>query len=224
MRRYLFPIISGLLGCAILISLGTWQLKRLAWKEEMLAEIQSRIDSPPQSELPATYSPDLKYAPIAVTGRTTGEEILILSGTHDLGGGYQVVSAFDTSDGRRILIDRGFIPQDDRNNPRPPVDLRIIGNLHWPEEKNSSTPEPNLTEGIWFARDVPQMAEALKTEPMLIVAAGVEGDSQGIQPLPIAITGIPNNHLEYAATWFMLAVIWAGMTVGLIWRIRQRKY
>ncbi|WP_312528072.1 SURF1 family protein [Paracoccus sp. (in: a-proteobacteria)] len=224
MRRYLFPIISGIIGCAILISLGTWQLKRLAWKEEMLAEIQSRIDSPPKTVLPAAYEPAMKYEPIEVTGRTTGEEILILSGTHDLGGGYQVVSAFDTFDGRRILIDRGFIPQDDRRNPRPPVDLRIVGNIHWPEEKNSSTPEPNLTEGIWFARDVPQMAAALKTEPFLIVAAAVEGDSQGIQPMPIAITGIPNKHLEYAATWFMLAVIWAGMTVGLIWRIRQRKY
>lgn len=223
MRRYLFPLVIGILGFSILISLGTWQMRRLAWKEAMLDEIQLRIDAPPKA-LPATFEPSMKYEPVDFTGRTTGEEILILSGTHDLGGGYQVISAFETTDGRRIMIDRGFVPQDDRNAPRPPVDLRIQGNLHWPEEKNGSTPEPNLAEGIWFARDVPQMAQTLGTEPLLVVVSRVGGDMQGVQPIPISITGVPNNHLEYAATWFMLAVIWAGMTAGLIWRIRQRKF
>ena len=223
MRRYLFPLVIGILGFSILISLGTWQLRRLAWKEAMLAEIQLRIDSPAKA-LPAAFTRELKYDPVDFTGRTTGEEILILSGSQDLGGGYQVISGFETTDGRRIMIDRGFIAQDDRRKPRPPVDLRIQGNLHWPEEKNGSTPEPNLTEGIWFARDVPQMAEVLGTEPLLVVVSRLGGDGQGVQPMPISITGVPNNHLEYAATWFMLAVIWAGMTVGLIWRIRQRKF
>lgn len=223
MRRYLFPLVIGILGFSILISLGTWQMRRLAWKEAMLAEIQLRIDSPPKA-LPAAFAPEIKYEPVDFVGRTTGEEILILSGTHDLGGGYQVISGFVTADGRRIMIDRGFVPQDDRHAPRPPVDLRIQGNLHWPEEKNSSTPEPNLDEGIWFARDVPAMAKVLDTEPLLVVVSRVGGDTQGVQPIPISISGVPNNHLEYAATWFMLAVIWAGMTVGLIWRIRQRKF
>lgn len=223
MRRYLFPVIIGILGCAILLSLGVWQVKRLAWKEAMLAEIQSRIDSQAKP-LPPEYKPEMKYDPVTVKGRTTGEEILVLSGTKDLGGGYQVISSFTTGDGRRIMVDRGFIPQDDRHLPRPPVDLDIVGNLHWPDEKNSSTPEPNLQEGIWFAREVPRMAEVLKTEPLLVVASFVTGDAQGVMPIPIAIAGIPNNHLEYAATWFMLAVIWAGMTVALIWRIKQRKF
>lgn len=223
MRRYLFPVIIGILGCAILLSLGVWQVKRLAWKEAMLAEIQSRIDSPPRA-LPAAYASDMKYDPVEVSGRTTGQEILVLSGTKDLGGGYQVISGFVTDDGRHILVDRGFITQDDRHLPRPPVGLQIKGNLHWPEERNSSTPAPNLQEGIWFAREVPQMAELLKTEPLLVVASFVNGDAQGVLPIPIAIAGIPNSHLEYAATWFMLAVIWAGMTVALIWRIKQRKF
>lgn len=223
MRRYLFPIISGIIGCAILLSLGLWQLQRLHWKEEMLSEIQARIESAPKP-LPTAIDISMKYDPVVVSGRTTGDEILVLSGTRDLGGGYQVISGFETTDGRRIMIDRGFIPQDDRHAARPPVDLQIEGNLHWPAEKNSSTPEPNLTEGIWFARDVPQMAKVLHTDEILVVASYVTGDAQGILPIPMAIAGIPNNHLEYAATWFMLAVIWAGMTVGLIWRIRQRKY
>lgn len=223
MRRYIFPLIIGILGCGILISLGVWQVQRLGWKESMLAEIQARINGP-TVQLPATYQPEMKYQPVRISGQTTGQEILILSGTRDLGGGYQVISGFVTDDGRRIMVDRGFIPQEDRHVPRPSAPLEIIGNLHWPEEKGSSTPEPNLTEGIWFAREVPRMASQLKTEEILVVANQVQGTDQGITPIPISIQGVPNRHLEYAATWFMLAVIWAGMTVALIWRIRQRKF
>lgn len=223
MRRYLFPLILGVLGCAILISLGVWQLQRLAWKQGMLDQIQSRIEGAPVP-LPAAPDPSMKYMPVTVSGTTTGQEIDVLSGTRESGGGYQVVSALVTDDGRRILLDRGFVDQDHKHDPRPPVRLEVVGNLHWPQEKGSATPAPNLDQNIWFARDVPAMAQALGTQPVLVVAAAVSGDAQGVQPIPVAIEGIPNNHLSYAVQWFMIAAVWAGMTVALIWRIRQRQY
>ncbi|MBP6678234.1 MAG: SURF1 family protein [Paracoccus sp.] len=223
MKRYLFPLIVGILGCAILISLGVWQLRRLDWKDDMIAQIQSRIQSAPVA-LPAMPDPSMKYMPVLVSGQTTGQEIDVLSGTREQGGGYQVVSGFVTDDGRRILLDRGFVDQDHKRDPRPPTRLQVAGNLHWPQEKASATPEPNLTENIWFARDVPAMAKALGTEPVLVVAAEIRGDGQGVVPIPVAVEGIPNNHLSYAAQWFMIAAVWAGMTVALIWRIRQRQF
>ena len=223
MRRYLFPLLLGVLGCAILVSLGMWQLRRMEWKEDMLAQIQTRIEAP-ATDLPQAPDPSMKYMPVRVSGRTTGQEIDILSGSREQGGGYQVVAAFETDDGRRIMVDRGFVPQQDRHLPRPPVRLQIQGNLHWPDEITSATPDPNLNENIWFARDVPAMAAHLNTDPVLVVAARVQGDAQGVQPIPVAIDGIPNNHLSYAMQWFMIALAWAGMTVALIWRIRQRKY
>ncbi|WP_423211278.1 SURF1 family protein [Paracoccus yeei] len=223
MRRYLFPLILGVLGCAILISLGVWQLHRLAWKESMLADIQRSIEGAPVP-LPAAVDPSMKYLPVTVSGTTTGQEIDVLSGTRESGGGYQIVSALVTDDGRRILLDRGFVDQDHKRDPRPPVRLDVVGNLHWPQERGSATPAPNLYQNIWFARDVPAMAKALGTEPVLVVAAEVRGDAQGVEPIPVAIEGIPNNHLSYAVQWFMIAAVWAGMTVALIWRIRQRQY
>ncbi|ATQ56075.1 SURF1 family protein [Paracoccus yeei] len=223
MRRYLFPLILGVLGCAILISLGVWQLHRLAWKESMLADIHRSIEGAPVP-LPAAVDPSMKYLPVTVSGTTTGQEIDVLSGTRESGGGYQIVSALVADDGRRILLDRGFVDQDHKRDPRPPVRLDVVGNLHWPQEKGSATPAPNLDQNIWFARDVPAMAKALGTEPVLVVAAEVRGDAQGVEPIPVAIEGIPNNHLSYAVQWFMIAAVWAGMTVALIWRIRQRQY
>lgn len=223
MRRYLFPAILGLVGVAILLSLGFWQLRRLEWKEALLAGIEAGIAAPAQP-LPAAPEPSQKYLPVTVSGRTLGPELLVLGGNRETGGGYLVVSAFQTDGGRRIMVQRGFIPEAERKTPRPPVALAIEGNLHWPDETSSATPKPNLAENIWFARDVPAMAAALGTEPVLVVARTVRGDTQGIDPVPVSVTGIPNNHLEYAITWFMLAVVWAGMTAYLTARIRSRSF
>jgi surfeit locus 1 family protein len=131
-----------------------------------------------------------------------------------------VIAAFQTEDGRRILVDRGFLPEDQRSQPRIATAARLSGTLHWPDEVDSFTPPPDAARAIWFARDVPAMAAALQTEPVLVVAREATGD--GITPLPVDTQGIPNNHLNYAVTWFSLAAVWAGMTLLLLWRIRQR--
>jgi surfeit locus 1 family protein len=224
MRRILFPLILGLVGVAVLLALGFWQLRRLEWKQAMLAQISAQIGGAPQA-LPAPGAgAALKYTPVAVTGRTTGEELLVLTGQKGAGPGYQVIAAFETAEGRRILLDRGFVPEAARRAPRPPMALQVAGNLHWPDEADSYTPPPDLAAGVWFARDLPAMAAHLGTEPLLVVAARIDGEVQGITPVPIGVSGIRNDHLNYAITWFLLAVAWSGMTVFLLWRIRRKQY
>lgn len=223
MKKYIFPAVLGIVGCAILINLGLWQLRRLAWKEAMLAEISAQINDAPV-ELPALpEDPEsLKYLPVIAPGATTGEEVLMLTGRQGVGAGYEVISAFETGDGRRILVDRGFLQEVDRYQDRPAVPLVVRGNLHWPNETDSYTPAPDLEAGVWYARDVPMMAAHLKTEPILLVASAVEGDLQSIEPNPITITGIKNDHMGYAITWFLLAIVWAGMTLLFTWRITRQ--
>ncbi|MCG6112082.1 MAG: SURF1 family protein [Paracoccus sp.] len=223
MRRYLFPLILGIVGCAVLIQLGLWQLARADWKEGMLDQITAGIQADPVP-LPDAIDPSMKYLPVTVSGTTTGAEIDVLSHTREQGAGYQIVSRFVTDDGRAILVDRGFVPQEARRLERPPVRLDVTGNLHWPQDASSSTPAPNLDENIWFARDVDAMAASLDTLPVLVVASAIQGDNQGARPMPVAIEGIPNNHLSYAVQWFLIAATWAVMTLALIWRIRQRSY
>ncbi|MFN4061620.1 MAG: SURF1 family protein [Paracoccus hibiscisoli] len=223
MRRFLFPLILGIVGCAVLIQLGLWQLARADWKEGMLDQITAGIQADPVP-LPDAIDPSMKYLPVTVSGTTTGAEIDVLSHTREQGAGYQIVSRFVTDDGRAILVDRGFVPQEARRLERPPVRLDVTGNLHWPQDASSSTPAPNLDENIWFARDVDAMAASLDTLPVLVVASAIQGDNQGARPMPVAIEGIPNNHLSYAVQWFLIAATWAVMTLALIWRIRQRSY
>lgn len=219
MRRLILPLVFGLLGTAILIGLGLWQVQRMQWKAGILAQIEARLGDAPVA-LPASPDPvrDL-YLPVAVTGRFTGQDLDVLASVKQVGAGYRIIAAFQTDDGRRILIDRGFLPEAARTAPRKAAAASITGTLHWPDETDGFTPPPDAATGLWFARDVAAMAAVLGTEPVLVVARSDTGD--GIGPMPVDTAGIANNHFSYAVTWFSLAAVWAGMTALLLWRNRR---
>jgi surfeit locus 1 family protein len=221
MRRYVFPILMGVVGVAILMSLGFWQLRRMEEKRVYLDEIEARIGNAP---IPLPAVPEEgphKFQAVFADGRFTGEYLEVLAGQKDASPGVLVVAAFALPDGRRIMVQRGFVEEEARGLPRPPHDAKVEGNLHWPQDTSSSTPPPDAKTGLWFARDVATMAARLQTEPTLIVARAPTGD--GIAPMPVDTSGIPNDHWGYAIQWFLLAATWAGMTVFLLWRIRTRK-
>jgi surfeit locus 1 family protein len=171
--------------------------------------------------LPATPDPVAdRYLPVAVSGRLTGQELDVLVSRKQIGPGFRVIAVLETESGRRVLVDRGFLAEDARALPRETGALDVVGNLIWPQEVDGFTPAPDTATGIWFARDLPAMAEALNAEPVLIVAREWTGD--GIEPMPVDAAAITNDHLNYAITWFSLAVVWAGMTGLLLWRMRRK--
>ena len=97
------------------------------------------------------------------------------------------------------------------------------GNLHWPDDRTSSTPENDVEDNTWFARDIEQMADALDTEPVMVIARNMSPPDARVTPLPVDTSGIPNDHLQYAITWYSLAVVWLIGTIALVWRLRQTK-
>jgi surfeit locus 1 family protein len=218
MRRLIFALVFGLGGAAVLVALGFWQVDRLGQKEAMLAAIKAKI-SAATGPLPATPDPEAdRYRPVAVDGRFLEGEILVLTGQKGVGAGYSVIAPFETAEGRRILVDRGFLPEAEKGSARPGGEARIEGNLDWPREADSFTPEPDRAQGLWFARDVDSMAEALGTEPVLLVLRTTSQTDLPMTPQPVDTSGIPNDHLEYAVTWFTLAIAWLGMTGYFLWR------
>ncbi|MBE1292744.1 MAG: SURF1 family protein [Rhodobacteraceae bacterium] len=223
MRRLFWPLFFGILGTVVLVSLGTWQLQRMAWKEGVIAEINARIASDPVA-LPDPIDVERdKYLPVAVSGTITEEEIHLLASTRDAGAVYRLVSAFETDTGRRIMIDRGWIKTADKDAARPAHDVDVVGNLHWPDERDSFTPANDVDGNIWFARDVDQMADVLNTEPVLLIVR--EDSDQGAiaTPLPVDTAALPNNHLEYVLTWYGLAIVWVAMTLYYLRRMRKTK-
>ncbi|MDU8910349.1 SURF1 family protein [Aestuariicoccus sp. MJ-SS9] len=221
MKRPIATLLLGLIGAGILLSLGVWQMQRLAWKEGILDEIESTIAGPAQP-LPQVVSPDeQRYQPLALSGTIEEGELHVLVSVKRVGAGYRVIAPFQTNDGRRVLLDRGFVPVAKKGTPRRTGPAEVTGNLHWPDDRNSSTPENDVAGNTWFARDIGPMSEALQTEPLLVIAREVTPADPGLTPLPVDTSGIPNDHLQYAVTWFSLAAIWLAMTATLIWRQRR---
>jgi surfeit locus 1 family protein len=218
MRGILFLLTFGLTGLGVLLWLGAWQVQRLTMKQEIIDRIDARVLADPV-DLPA--NPDLvgdKYLAVKVSGTMLPGEVNVLVSLKSFGPGYRVIAPFELSDGRRIMVDRGFITTEQKNAERQTGEMQITGNLHWPIEIDSFTPAPEKAGNIWFARDVPDMADTLKTEPVLLVAR--TRNDPTVTPTPVDSANIPNNHLNYAITWFSLALVWAGMTVYFLWRNR----
>jgi surfeit locus 1 family protein len=220
MRRLLLPFAFGLIGTAVLIGLGTWQVQRLAWKTGIIATIEARLATDPVGLPPAPDPEADRFRLVRVAGAFQPGELHVYTSAPPRGVGYRVIAPFETADGRRILVDRGFVPIGDKDATRPLGSATIEGALVWPDETDRFTSPPDREKNIWFARDVALMSAALDTEPVMVAAASASGPGAPM-PLPVTVN-IVNNHLEYAVTWFGLATVWAVMTGFWLWRINRR--
>ncbi|MBC7736370.1 MAG: SURF1 family protein [Candidatus Saccharibacteria bacterium] len=219
MRRFMAPLLIGVIGAAILVGLGVWQMSRMVWKQAMLDEISAMMVQAPVA-LPAVVDAEHdRYRGVMVSGRFTGDAVFKLDSLEGQGPGKRVIAVFETTGGRRVLVDRGLWLDGTDAEPKLAHGAQVTGNLDWPRETDSFTPPPDAKTGLWFARDVPAMAAMLGTEPVLIVARKSTGD--GIVPAPVDTSSIPNNHWQYVVTWFSLALVWLGMTAYWLWRIRH---
>jgi surfeit locus 1 family protein len=218
LRRMLVALVLGVVGVAVLAALGTWQVQRLAWKNGIVALMEARLTAPP-TELPdAPSEAEHEYRRVAADGALLPGELHVYTAAPFGGVGYRVIAPFET-EGRRILIDRGFVPIDAKDAARPAGPLAVEGALVWPQETDGFTAAPDREANVWFARDVVLMSEALGTEPVMLVVERT--DPAGPTPVPVTID-LRNPHLGYAATWYGLALVWAGMTGYWLWHIKRR--
>lgn len=221
MRRIVIPLIFGLAGAAMLISLGVWQVQRLAWKEGVLTGIEKRIAAEPVS-MPENPNPDAdQYLPVRITGMLGQPPLRVLVSRKQIGAGYRLITTLST-DKRTILVDLGFIKVDQPIPAFTDAPVTVTGNLNWPDDRNGSTPENDVAGNIWFARDVDEMAGMLGAEPVLLVLRHTSETDPVATPLPVDTAAIPNDHLSYAITWFSLAAIWLVMTGYFLWRTTRK--
>jgi surfeit locus 1 family protein len=222
LRKILVPLILGLSGCGVLISLGLWQVDRLAWKEDILVGINNRLAAAPAPlTLFVTEAAD-EYTRVTLTGTPTGEELHVLVSGTEAGTGYRVISKVQTALGA-ILVDQGLLAIDNKAAPPLVADMQIDGTLIWPDDQNAQTPEPDLGANIWFARNVDTMSAALDTLPLMVVASRTTPADTRLTALPVNTATIKNDHFEYAVTWFLLALVWAIMSFYLILRTTRPK-
>ena len=211
--------LATLISLAILIALGVWQMQRLDWKSDLLAQIESRSEAPPRptSEILALAASgeDLGFYRVRLTcPGLAAAPFVQLYAIKDGQAGQRLISACPVSGGAydSILVDRGFVP--DTVSERPPVDatasapVEVIGLLRNPDPANFVTPDNRPDANLWYSRDVAAMAATLGVSapaPVFLLAeTPTNPDFPALEPTPLP-GEIANRHLEYALTWFGLA-------------------
>ena len=221
-KKWLFVVLVGIPGLLVLVYLGVWQTKRLSWKEALLENISYNLSVEPSLLPERLKKTEHNYKMVMVEGSLEPRSIFVLTPIKGTGAGFRVISPLKLKDGSKILIDRGVIKEEEKAHLETPTQHRfVIGYLFWPNETDYFTPEPNIKRNMWFSRDLEKMANFLDTQQILVVSTENRLDPSIKMQDPTK--GIPNNHLQYAITWFMMAILWFGMSVYFVYKMTRRK-
>ncbi|GAB4169692.1 MAG: SURF1 family protein [Rickettsiaceae bacterium] len=209
------PLIITMVGVFILILLGNWQLKRLIQKNHFIATIENNIATPAQPI--HQNSEQLKpYSKVAVTGKFLSGKNVFLYGRRSASpekDGYYILSAFEAENGQVYLVSRGWIPQSIKNNPGEYFNQEIADQIEaitLPEEtKGFMVPDNDNDHNIWFTIDLKMAKEVLGVTEDKYYLMQINSTSLPIGAKPLSTTHlnkVRNDHLEYAITWYSLAV------------------
>jgi surfeit locus 1 family protein len=219
------PGTLALLGVAVLVGLGTWQIERKAWKEGLIAVLTDRLARPPVPlPPPAAWNrltpaqDEFRRVEFPAAFLHEAEAVVYSAGsafrTDVTGPGYWVFTPARLADGGLVMVDRGFVPEG-RQDPKSRSDgqvsgeIRIAGVLRWPEGPAWFTPEADPARSLWFRRDPAGMARAKGLGPIAPFYVVQEAPvPPGGLPKPGPLTvHLSNPHLQYALTWYGLAVV-----------------
>lgn len=236
-RRRLLAIVFGLPVLAMLIGLGTWQVQRLHWKEALLATIEQRIHAVPEpfAEVEARFQAtgDVDYWPVTVTGEFLHGGERHFFATNEGQSGFYVYTPLKLVDGRFLLVNRGFVPYDDKDPATRPEgqlggEARVTGLARNPlaQKPSSMVPDNDPAKNIFYWKDRDMMAASAglpadaKIVPFFIDADKTPNPG-GLPVGGVTIIDLPNSHLQYAVTWYGLAAALAGVLGIWLWRSRK---
>lgn len=207
--------ISVGLSLIILLGLGSWQVDRLLWKQDLIESRQAQAEMAPIAVPTDTIlDPDMAFRSAYAEGHyLNDQEKYLMARTRRGNVGFQLITPLEQEDGRIILVNRGWVPKDYRDPATRPESLiegpvRVTGVLRLPKEKHWAQPDNDALRNQWFYVDVDHMAEDTGAE--LASRYYLELDDTPVPGgMPIggqAKVELPNSHLEYAITWYSLAL------------------
>ncbi|WP_188915628.1 SURF1 family protein [Salinarimonas ramus] len=233
-RALIMAGIATLVSLAILVGLGTWQLQRLAWKEGLIAQIEARAYGEPGEILPesawGTFSrDDQEYRRVVVSGEYLLDEEIAVHGL--LPGetrgqplqGYYLLTPLRLETGAIVVVNRGFVPTPLLEEAAEPEGaVTVEGLVRASEEQPPFVPDNDPAAGQWFTRDLDAIAQARGLErvaPFYVDAVRDEAAPADAWPRGGAtVLEPPNNHLQYAFTWFGLAAVLAVVFTVFSWK------
>ena len=240
-RSWLGLLIPALIAFAVLVGLGTWQIERKAWKEALIASLDARLAAPPRPLPAAAAWPGLnaandEYRRVAFTATFENAKAALVFAAPSAfrpdvnGPGYWVFTPARLPDGGVVLINRGFVPEG-RQDPKTRSDgdvagkVDLVGIMRWPEPRHWFSPQDEPDRNLWFTRDLDGIAAAKglgRIAPFYVEQEAPAPPGGLPQPGKLAVD-LPNNHLQYALTWFGLAIVLVVVFVVWAWGAGGRR-
>jgi surfeit locus 1 family protein len=230
LRPLLWPTIIMLPIFLFSLSLGVWQMERRAWKRDILDRIETN-----QAAAPLTLDELLKgdplrfeYGRVRVSGSFLHDkEFYLAARSLKDRVGMQVVTPLRTDDGPIVLFDRGWIPSE-RKEPGKRAEgqlagkVDLVGIVRRSQIKRQFAPDNDPARNFWFHVDVPVMRQMAggAADPVLdsfFLEADATANPGGIPVGGQTRLDIPNDHLQYAITWFLIALAGAGVYLAYHW-------
>lgn len=228
-------LILGAVMFAVLFAgfsaLGVWQVQRLAWKQELIRQVDARIHAAPV----AAPAPDQvvtrqadQYRRVVVSGRFDHSREALVKAVTDLGPGYWVMTPLMTDRGFTVLINRGFVPSErqkpaDRAAGQVEGETTVVGLLRLTEPDGGFLRANDPTRDRWFSRDVAGIAKAKGISAPVapyFIDADATPNPGGLPRGGLTVVRFANSHLIYALTWFGLALMSAA---GFVLFAREEK-
>ena len=230
--RFFLPAILTAAMLSVLLMLGFWQLDRLAWKQDLLARIAERLKAPAltlstRADIVNLTQVDDEYRRATLRGTYGREQLFWFTQIENKpqglprqdAAGYHVLVPFYLQDGTPLLLDRGFVPARLKDtpdaNPDAPLQLQVI--LRWPDGRGRFDNADKPNQGLVYVRDPQAIGHYWQRQlPAFLAEAALPGQHwpRGGQTR----MNIANNHLQYAGTWFGLAIVL--VIISGLWHIR----
>ena len=222
---------------AALVSLGIWQVNRLAWKEGLISDIELRVKAPPlEFAVWLTAKQGEDYWPVIISGTYRHEGERHFFATHKGQSGYYVYTPLQTASGAFVIVNRGFVPFD-RKDAATRIEGQVAGLVTVdglartaPEAKPSSVvPDNDPAKNLFYWKDLKAMSSSAglpadaKVLPGFIDAAASATPPSGLPEGGVTLVELPNNHLQYALTWYGLAATLAAVWGVMAFRHFRRK-
>lgn len=221
---------------AALLGLGTWQVERLNWKEGLLATIEARRTSAPlplaEVERQFASTGDVDYQAVRAAGQFLNDKEQFFFATWKGDTGFYVYTPLQLSDGRFVFVNRGFVPYDLKDPAKRPLsavagEVTITGLARNPLDGKPSlmVPDNDPVEKIFFWKDRTAMAENAGLDASKLLPFFIDADATpnpgGLPIGGVTLIDLPNNHLQYALTWYGLAGALAVVFGAFAWRRRR---
>jgi surfeit locus 1 family protein len=219
------PSLVALAALVLFVALGTWQVQRKAWKEGLIDTLERRLAATPAALPPRAQWAMLdqardefrrvKFSAAFVSGAEARVYASASALRSDVSGqGYWIFAPARTSSGALVVVNRGFVPEG-RQDPSTRAagevagPIELIGAIRWPERRGTFSPADEPERNLWFVRDQRAMAAAKgwgEVAPFFVEMEAPE--PPGGLPHPDALkVNLRNEHLQYAITWYGLAVV-----------------